>query len=347
MAETFEAALARVKSFQLGTLGEEAIKQGVILPLLRTVGWDTDDISQVNPEYQTGKGFVDYSLRIGDENRVFVEAKAGGVDLKFCENQLQEYCRATKPILAVLTNGGHWWLYVPTTSKRVPVGRFLEFDVNDELGKLETNFREFLARDNLSERLVADRTAKKARKLLREGRITAKVVGDLTVAWNELSADRQAMIDLVSKFAEEREIQPSLEQVRLFLDSNKSLLNKAEKVKPPPPPKPESFTFEAGDDRVQEKVKKHSWKELTVRVCELMHERRPGMFNEVVLEMPKSFSTARGDPKKPIQIGETGVYLGWSNAKRFEEISKKVVVGCGYPKESLTIQDKNGEDFQA
>ena len=96
MTEAFEAALARVKSFQLGTLGEEAIKQGVILPLLRAVGWDTDDISQVNPEYQTGKGFVDYSLRIGDENRVFVEAKAGGVDLKFCENQLQEYCRANE-----------------------------------------------------------------------------------------------------------------------------------------------------------------------------------------------------------------------------------------------------------
>ena len=56
MAETFEAALARVKSFQLGTLGEEAIKQGVILPLLRAVGWDTDDISQLTLNIKPGKG---------------------------------------------------------------------------------------------------------------------------------------------------------------------------------------------------------------------------------------------------------------------------------------------------
>ena len=339
MAETFEAALARVKSFQLGTLGEEAIKQGVILPLLRTVGWDTDDISQVNPEYQTGKGFVDYSLRIGDENRVFVEAKAGGVDLKFCENQLQEYCRAMKPILAVLTNGGHWWLYVPTTSKRVPVGRFLEFDVNDELGKLETNFREFLARDNLSERLVADRTAKKARKLLREGRITAKVVGDLTVAWNELSADRQAMIDLVSKFAEEREIQPSLEQVRLFLDSNKSLLNKAEKVKPPPNrPKPVSFTFQTGNKKPVTKEVKH-WTDVRVGVCELMHKHRHERFHTVVAETPDWFFHSPGQYRR--QVGNTGIYVPTGgDREKIVAACIEILGKCGYPKESLTITPK-------
>jgi hypothetical protein len=221
----------------------------------------------------------------------------------------------------------------------VPVGRFLEFDVNDELGKLETNFREFLARDNLSERLVADRTAKKARKLLREGRITAKVVGDLTVAWNELSADRQAMIDLVSKFAEEREIQPSLEQVRLFLDSNKSLLNKAEKVKPPPNrPKPVSFTFQTGNKKPDVK-EVEDWTGVRVGVCELMHRRHHDEFHKFVSENPKWFFDTDGQYRR--QIGDTGVYVPTGGTRG--DIMKVCVEILGkfrYPKESLTITPK-------
>ena len=343
MTEPFETALARVKSFQLGTLGEEAIKQGVILPLLRAVGWYTDDISQVIPEYQTGKGLVDYSLRIGDENKVFVEAKAGHVDLKFCEKQLEDYCTATKPTLAVLTNGGYWWLYVPKTRKGSPIGRFLEFDVNDELAELEMNLRAFLAHDNLSERLAADKTATSARRRLREGQKTAKVIEDLTVAWNQLSAKPEAMIALVTKFAGEHEIQPSDEQVRKFLDSNNPLVNKAGNVEGLPG-KPASFTFQPGNEEPVAKVVK-DFTGVRVGVCELMHERHHEEFRKFVDEKPEWFFETGGQHRR--RVGNAGIYVPTGGARgEIMKVCFDILGKFGYPKESLTIQDKTGKDFQ-
>ena len=46
-------------------------------PLLSLAGWDTFDVSQVVPEYTVGTRRVDYALRPGSPNAVFIEVRKG------------------------------------------------------------------------------------------------------------------------------------------------------------------------------------------------------------------------------------------------------------------------------
>ena len=97
----------------LSVLDESATKQGVVLNLLSLAGWDTFDVSQVVPEYMVGNRRVDYALRPGSPNAVFIEVKRPGENLERHQQQLLEYCFQEGVKLAVLTNGRTWWLYLP------------------------------------------------------------------------------------------------------------------------------------------------------------------------------------------------------------------------------------------
>ena len=97
----------------MGVLDESATKQGVVLRLLSLAGWDTFDISQVVPEYTVGTRRVDYVLRPGSPNAVFIEVKRLSENLERHQQQLLEYCFQEGVKLAVLTNGRTWWLYLP------------------------------------------------------------------------------------------------------------------------------------------------------------------------------------------------------------------------------------------
>ena len=345
MPKTFEETLSNIKRKNLGTLVEEAIKQTVILPLLNRVGWETEDDDEVKPEHPTGKGLVDYALRIGNANRVFVEAKAGGVDLKNCESQIEDYCRVTKPSLAVLTNGRQWWLYLPPTKgKNARIRRFLEFDITDDgLGKVEENFRQFLARDRMSSKQSVNQTVGNAHSLLRERIDDAVVMQGLTEAWNELATDEQTLEFVVAKLAERREIQAKETQFKQFLHSKKPSVNTVTEAKKPISfPKPAKFTFKAGDGQpvVRTVPKNKGWNELLVGVCELMLERRPEAFNKVVLEMPKWFSKSSGGLKSPKPIGDTGIYVEFGGRDAINKLIPSLVTKCGYSPGSLTIQEK-------
>ena len=66
-------AMRRVRA---GLLKNEAqVKQSVILPILRALGWNTDAPEQLSAEFPAGDGRVDYALLHYDQPQVFIEAK--------------------------------------------------------------------------------------------------------------------------------------------------------------------------------------------------------------------------------------------------------------------------------
>jgi predicted type IV restriction endonuclease len=73
------------------TVSEQAICQGVILPILGKLGWDRDNIREVIPEFSVGNGRVDYCLKIADKKHVFIEAKRPADDLQNHQEQLRQY----------------------------------------------------------------------------------------------------------------------------------------------------------------------------------------------------------------------------------------------------------------
>lgn len=67
---------------------EAATKQGTILPILQILRWDIFNINEVKPEQEAGEGNVDYSLRINNANKVFIEVKRAKEDLESHQEQL-------------------------------------------------------------------------------------------------------------------------------------------------------------------------------------------------------------------------------------------------------------------
>ena len=56
-------------------MNEMQTRLGYILPLFRSLGWDTSNINEVSPEEKVSRGWVDFSFRIGNVPRFFLETK--------------------------------------------------------------------------------------------------------------------------------------------------------------------------------------------------------------------------------------------------------------------------------
>ena len=122
MTDTFEATLARIVSQKaiFEQRDERAVEIFVVLPLLRQVGWNTEDVLEIYPQHGLSDGSrVDYDLQIEGESRILIEVKSWGRKLNDGhEQQLARYCRLAKPSLAILTNGCNWRLYYLTPTQR-------------------------------------------------------------------------------------------------------------------------------------------------------------------------------------------------------------------------------------
>ena len=132
---------------------ESSISQGIVLPILRELNWDTDDTRVVRPERPVGKskvdsGRTDFALCDDSDNpKVFIEVKKLG-NLKGeaaktkAEKQILEYAfiavgrpESPPPRIVVLTDGGAWSFYL--LAKAEGAGRFgielvLELDVLEQ-----------------------------------------------------------------------------------------------------------------------------------------------------------------------------------------------------------------------
>jgi len=92
---------------------EALTRYALIDPLLRALGWDTEDPEQVVPEFTTEAGRPDYALKINGKTVVFIEAKALGTqwDDKLITKQVLPYANASGVPYAVVTDGDRWEVY--------------------------------------------------------------------------------------------------------------------------------------------------------------------------------------------------------------------------------------------
>ena len=183
-----------------GAMDESATKQGVVLKLLNVAGWDTFDISQVVPEYTVGNRRVDYALRPGTPNAVFIEVKRPGENLQRHQQQLLEYCFQEGVNLAVLTNGRTWWLYLPLQARSWEQRRFLTIDL--EVQETDIVERRFLA--YLSPEMVGSGQAVTDAEALVESQQRAETISrTIVAAWNHIvETPDELLVDLISETTE-------------------------------------------------------------------------------------------------------------------------------------------------
>jgi len=346
MANTFETTLARIVSqksdFQ--SLDERAVEIGAVLPLLNRVGWDTENVLEIYPQYGLPDGTkVDYHLRIDGESRILIEVKNWGHTLNDeDEDQLLGYVRSAKPKFAVLTSGRRWRMYLPPTSQNPQLRRFHEFDITTEKRtKVEKTFSRFLARD----RMVNPRSAEDAaRKMHRESQAFENFKKGFTEAWGELANDSNAFAELVLEIAEKKGISANMANAMHLIDLLDQPLVNAITTTKHSQKKPASFTLPTSPtgNKGNRKVKKpKGWNNFLIEICELMLERHPREFRGNILLMTDRFTETK-DAENSRPVGDVGIYARFGGSEAIRTACYEVVTKFGYPSESLVIRDVNG-----
>ncbi len=110
---------------------EALTRYALIDPLLRELGWDTEDPDMVVPEYSSGSGRVDYALCKNGKSVIMLEAKKLDIPLNDAIGQGIQYCLVEGTEYFVVTDGRRWEIY--ETHKPVPIDdkRIVQFDLKD------------------------------------------------------------------------------------------------------------------------------------------------------------------------------------------------------------------------
>ncbi len=123
----------RIQSHRSMLSGSEWLTRYTLIdPLLRELGWDTEDPELVIPEYSSGGGRADYALLSNGHPAVIVEAKKLGEPLSLSViSQVLNYCLIEGTAHFAMTDGRRWEIY--ETHKPVPISekRVVSFDLLD------------------------------------------------------------------------------------------------------------------------------------------------------------------------------------------------------------------------
>ena len=349
MTDTFETKLAQILRDEAyyQSADEKNTELGVVLPLLKRVGWNTERMPEINPQRELTDGKADFDLQIDRESRILVEVKSWGRNLdEKDEEQLARYCRSAKPKIAVLTSGRNWRLYLPPNNrgKSSPLRKFLELDII-ELTPLEVerNFLKCLSRGNM---VTFGPTLEEARKLHRELEDYQKFRSNLSGAWNGLAEDKNMLAELLLGFCEVASIQASRENVVRFLEEPLygGLVNEVP-TKSETQKKPASFllpTSPTGNSGSRKVKGTKGWNNFLLELCELMNVRHAETFRHNVLSMTVGFAEHE-DLRFSMPVGDTGIFAKKGYHSRDVRESCYDIVGrFGYPRESLVIKDSNG-----
>lgn len=129
---------------------EEAVKTAVVLPFLRSLGYDVFDPAEVIPEFTADavgkKGEkVDYAIKIDGDIRILIECKPISVALeKKHLYQLYRYFSVTNAKFAILTNGRTFNFYTDLEApNKLDTRPFFVFDVTDFNAGIISELRKF------------------------------------------------------------------------------------------------------------------------------------------------------------------------------------------------------------
>lgn len=114
LKETLEMVIERMKKFRsLYEQNEMAVRDQMVNPILRSLGWNPENPEEVRPNVSSEEGVPDYSLIKNDKKVLFIEAKKLSVDIeqKGVIRQLANYCFGEGMKYGVLTNGAIWTLF--------------------------------------------------------------------------------------------------------------------------------------------------------------------------------------------------------------------------------------------
>ena len=222
LEQVLRNALDNIRSGQL--TNEAQVKQAVILPILRALGWDDANPSEFVPEHavgtESGRGSVDYALCRTLPSQlplIFVETKKlGNVDVSG-EGQLFRYAANQGVPFLVLTDGDVWNFYLAMAAGEPPerIVYRAELRREEKLSEYKGFFEKYLDKA----RVLSGKARQDAErdKESEANRLTAQ--NAISGSWQDLLSEPDDMlVDLLVEAVEKNcGIRPELEDVKSFL----------------------------------------------------------------------------------------------------------------------------------
>ena len=137
MAMNEELGRIRARASRASDLAtEEAAKNALVMPFLRTLGFDVFDPEVVIPEFTADVGTkkgekVDYALRVNGELAILIECKPANVDISQSHaSQLYRYFTVTPARIGIVTNGIDWHFFTDLDKSNIMDAKpFFRFSV--------------------------------------------------------------------------------------------------------------------------------------------------------------------------------------------------------------------------
>ena len=245
MMETLDSLVTRIKKYLSSDENvynnEQAVREQIISPILKCLGWETLDPMRVRIEFQLQSGRdkerrkVDYALFTDSDSeapKCIVEAKAIG-KASVAEDQLFEYAYHTGVPLAIISDGQEWKVYVPfgQGGYQDRLVRTINLDSNSTEEVVKALKRYLSFRNVESGKSVEYAEEDRRHKV---GLKSAK--NKLKEAWINLTTGRDAIVIefLIEETSRISGYPPEIEDVIAFLNSEESEINATSVVKKTP-----------------------------------------------------------------------------------------------------------------
>ncbi len=213
-----EQAIEAIRSgIRAGSFANEAsVSQGIVLRLLRALGWPSYDTDAVWPEYSLGGRRVDFALCSPPRRPIaFIEVKQLGQS-DGAERQLFEYAFHVGVPLAILTDGREWNFFLPAEQGDYGERRVYKLDIVDRDVK---ECSERLERYLLYSAVVSGAALQAARDDYRDVYKGRQMLATLPMAWQQIIADEdEFLLEIVADRVEQLcGFKPSPDMVANFL----------------------------------------------------------------------------------------------------------------------------------
>lgn len=165
-------------------LNEMQTRLGYILPMFKALGWDTSNINEVSPEEKVSRGWVDFSFRIGNIPRYFLETKKANEDLNDPRwvKQAIDYAWTKSVTWALLSDFEGLRVFNAEWKENDPFrAQFFEFGLDDYLKDFERLW--WLSKEETSARRL-DTEAEKVGKKIKRLPVSQNLFDDLK-RWRE------------------------------------------------------------------------------------------------------------------------------------------------------------------
>jgi hypothetical protein len=330
---------------------EVATKQGIVLKILSLLEWDPFNIDEIQPEYAKGDKKVNFSLRDSNSNKAFIVVEKTEKNIKSSRERLLDFAAKEGVPIAVLTNGLTWWFFSPHLGINSEDKNFLTIQITDQKSdQITQRFLEFLSKRSI----VTGKAAESAENIYQARQKTALIKEHLPKAWQEIMKEPEKwLVDVLATVTGELcGYKPNKDIVKDFLSSDTAMkLSPTPSMKPKVPPKPqekrpvqESYTGKS-IRAFRFKEKKYvvkSWKDMLVKICELMHEEHKDKF-EFLINLATQQEGIFSDNKDTILISEkvpgTNIYVNVGlSQKATLALCYEVLSTFGYKASDLSIE---------